>query len=348
MNSYSTVHPYLLVVQLFASLSIFCSFLVILSYLLLKNIRAKWIMKMVVYISLGDLTANFWYILPFRPHDESALCYVEGLFNSIAYRSTWFWTCAIIYVLYFLAIESRFPSQRRLQVIAAICWFVPLLVGIVSVAINKFQRPPYAPQYEICIADGTEVGDMYHVITFYGLLIFILVLIFVMSWKIRQIETTTERQALPPTYNDTRNMLSMYPIILMICWIPHAFVSILAKTGDFHVVWFETVYYIADLLKISHGIAMAVIFFYTLPEALKLWIYILCPCYRLITKMDRDFDVDLNIYRDFSFFIDQDNIRDSSSTTASSHRTFYTADTCGTPREQSMESCKSSMHLQMA
>jgi hypothetical protein len=254
---------FLVGIQIVSILSVFASFCVLVTLVAFREMRSKLFMRIIAYISLSDMLGNFPYVLPYRPH-HGPWCIMQGLINITFYPMSWLWTLALAYLLYFLATENRFPSEKFVLSINVVCWGLPVFLTALSTTCTIYGYSTFGIYpYEVCIFRKETDAVIYHGIFYYGLLVLCWVLMVMMKRRLIKLQAAS----LSPSYQIARTSLSLYPPALIVCWFPHC---ILFLVG---FVYHERYgfYFMSDVLKLSHGVVTAAIFFYKSPEARRLW-----------------------------------------------------------------------------
>jgi hypothetical protein len=109
-------------------------------------------------------------------------------------------------------------------------------------------------------------GATYHDVTYDGLLMANCFLMLVLLYELLYLEVSKSPKVALPSYKLARKALVLYPIALIVCWVPHAF-------SQFIILDYENYYMTLtfDSLKILHGAATSCIFFSHSKESYLLW-----------------------------------------------------------------------------
>lgn len=254
---------YSVIIQIAAIISMLSSLSVILT-LSFRGLRQKLFMQIIAIISLCDLIANAPYVSVQRYPNDSAMCVVQGFINIYFYPVSWLWTTALMSLLFSLATTGKLPlSYPRLH---SICWIFPMILAVLNFAtVSKAHAAARGRfSFEICsLGDPSFTSELYHMITYYGLLVTCFIIMLTMYVKIL---FTENKYAM---WDAARNTLILYPLALFVCWTPHVAAVILI---DYSYAPDEAAFYLAsDCLKVLHGTVTAVIFFYKSGEARSRW-----------------------------------------------------------------------------
>lgn len=258
--------------MIISGISCTASLIVVLTLLVFPTMRHKAFMRIIAYISISDLAGNIAYTSPDHAAPESPLCVLESFLNLAFYPASWLWTTVLVYCLYLLATEKKLPPN--LHKFHFVCWPIPIIFFLISIPFTTFQAPERDGN-EVCTISGFT-ANVYHSITYYGLFFICLGIMLYLKLKMDELEKIETSGANEPLFIMAKAALFLYPISLVICWIPHL-VTVFGAYGDYGSKGsiFALLYYLGDLLKIFHGAVTAIIFFYKSQEARKLWLGVL-------------------------------------------------------------------------
>lgn len=259
---------YILTLQIAAIISVLCSGSVILTAVLFPTMRKKLFMQIICYISVADLVGNALYIPSFRPQNGSFACSLEGFLNLYMYPVSWLWSTVLMYFLYNLALKGKLPLS--MPIFHGICWGVPLVFTLLNLTTNTYGRSDDYPDYEVCVLDGDyKAGTIWHTTTYDCLWLLCVVLMGYMYFRILCLRSSDLAISVEQFTLATKT-LGKYPIALFLFWLPHMLSVFLLRTilERYRVVD----YYVASLVvKILHGVATTLIFFFDSSEARYLW-----------------------------------------------------------------------------
>lgn len=254
--------------QIVSIFSVLCSLSVVLT-LCFRSLRKKLFMQIIAWIALSDLIANLGYCSIRRPHSNSPLCSLEGFVNLYFYPVSWMWSTVLMALLNSLATTGKLPlSYLSLHVI---CWIFPFILSIFNFASNSggaSTKETGNYSYEVCTLGDSKPEKIYHVITYYGLWIACVLFMLVMYLRIRSMDKV-ELKSNFPMWQNARDTLILYPLALLICWMPHVVAVLLAYFAPFSGL--NAFYFSTDVMKVLHGSVTAVIFFYKSTEARNRW-----------------------------------------------------------------------------
>lgn len=226
-------------------------------------------MQIIAWIALSDLIANAVYCSIRRPNSNTPLCSLEGFINIYFYPVSWMWSTVLMALLSSLATTGKLPLSY--MALHAICWVFPFILSIFNFAYtsgNTSTKEKGNYSYEVCTLGDSRTEKIYHVISYYGLLIACIIYMTVMYVRIRSIDKIALTTNFP-MWKNARDTLILYPLALLICWIPHVTAVLTAYYAPFSGL--NAFYFAADVLKVLHGTVTAVIFFYKSNEARNRW-----------------------------------------------------------------------------
>ncbi len=262
-------HPYETILIPIASLSVASSLSVVLTLVLFREMRAKFFMQIVAFISISDAIANFPYMMFYRPPTGNWFCTVEGLINFTFYPMSWLWTLSLVYHLYGVATEKSLPSKLGIRFTHVFCWGIPIVLSLAGLSVTKYKHSEPIG-FEVCYVSN-QTSAIYHAIAFYGLLLVVLLALGILTYKTWRLEQAQDAGSFHPSYAILKDSVTLYPTAMVICWIPHLIAFSLYKVTFTSFANYEYLYFAVTILKILHGTFTAGIFFYKSESARRLW-----------------------------------------------------------------------------
>lgn len=258
----------MIVVQTAAIISVLSSCSVLLTAALFPTMRRKVFMQIICYISIADLVGNALYIPSYRPPNGSFGCELQGFINLYAYPVSWLWTSVLMYFLYNLALKGKLPLS--LPIFHAVCWLVPLVFTLLNLTTNTYGRSDDYPDYEVCVLAGDyHDGTIWHTVTYDCLWLSCILVMAFMYCRILFLRKS-DLAISEEKFKLATKTLGKYPIVLFVFWFPHM-LSVFALRlvlEQYNI----TDYYVASLaIKITHGTATTLIFFFDSSEARYNW-----------------------------------------------------------------------------
>lgn len=262
----------IIALQVIAVISVLCSCSVLLTAALFPTMRKKLFMQIICYISIADLVGNALYIPSYRPPNGSFGCGLQGFINLYAYPVSWLWTTVLMYFLYSLALRGKLPLS--LPIFHCVCWLVPLVFTLLNLTTNTYGRSDDYPDYEVCVLTGDyNAGMIWHTVTYDCLWLLCIVVMGCMYFRILCLRNG-DLAISEEKFKLATKTLGKYPIALFVFWLPHM-LSVFALRLVLEKYHLQT-YYVASLgIKIAHGIATTMIFFFDSSEARYHWLSLL-------------------------------------------------------------------------
>lgn len=287
--------------------SVIGSSLVVLTLLLFKTMRTKLFMRIIANISMADILGNLVYTTQYRPADSAFWCSMQGFLNLYSYPCSWLWTTMLVQFLYDLAVYQRIRVSFRAAFL--FCWGVPLVVTLLYIAFiphGTYERHDGNSADSFCTYGGHgNTGFIWHVISYYGVFLVCVLYMAFLYTKIRMayaVETkniitmnggrdsaaSTTSSATLNGMKMTSDSLLLNPIIMITLWTPHILAVVVSTSlSNTTTRQFSNV---ALSLKIMHGFATAVLFFYKSQVARNLWIRLLCCRYKFKKTEEEELD----------------------------------------------------------
>ncbi len=261
--------PYTLILIPIAAISVTASMLVIFTFILFEEMRSKFFMRIIAFISISDILGNVLYLMLYRPSTGNWFCSLEGFANFTTYPTSWLWTLSLVYHLYGVATTKELPSKLSKRLTHIVCWGLPIVLSVAGLSITRYTENN-SLNFEVCEVNITKGAAYYHLVAYYGLLVVVLLAMAFLSYKTKQFEKTHESGSLHPSYTILKDSTRLYPTALVICWVPHLIVYALYRHIK-NTQIYELLYFIATVLKVIHGAITASIFFYKSESARRLW-----------------------------------------------------------------------------
>jgi hypothetical protein len=248
-----------------STISVLASSSVLLTMLVFPQMRSKTFMRVIAYVSFGDIFGNIPYLFPFRPATGNAWCSAQAFMSLTGYPTSWCWTVALVYLLFWLGAVGRMPSLLHLHVI---CWSLPIIISLTTLAYSKYYGPHGV---DVCSTNMTDLAVGAHIAVYYGVLFFSIVIIVSLLYRLYQLQQRKDPNVSSAVFQRAKNTLLLYPAAMVIFWFPHLFTEILLIFGFNKYREVLLIYYIFIVLKVLYGLAAAIIFFSRSNEARLLW-----------------------------------------------------------------------------
>jgi hypothetical protein len=260
------VSLFTLIVQPCGIVSLVFSISVVVSVLLFqKMIRGKIFMKIVALISLCDAMGNWPYALSYYPSNGTALCSFEGFCNLYFFPCSWLFTTFLMKLFRDLVISGKIFVPLR--TVVSVSMGLPLLFTLLQLAMGTYGAVDDAQEGQPCSYGGdANVGFIWHMATYDGLLYLCLLIMLLYLAEVLWMEVNNRIPRNTEAYLLMRRVLILYPIALLICWIPHAICICVSSCYES----LNNQAYV-DSIKILHGTCVALIFYTMSNEARQQW-----------------------------------------------------------------------------
>lgn len=244
-----------------ATISVASSMIVVLTPIIFIKMRGKLLMRIVAFISVGDIIGNLPYVFPYRPLTGNWWCYLQSFMHLSGYPMEWLWTVTLVYLLYRLAVTGKIV--HNLALVHLVCWGIPISLALLQLCFSNYAAD--SDKGEVCTYHINARAYYYHNISYYGLFFGSLLGMLVIFMKIYWMEISKSANVTSPPFQVAKSALQWYPTILVIFWVPHAVVAVSPydNYGDLYgylLVW-----------KVCHGLATSIVFFAQSRESRKLW-----------------------------------------------------------------------------
>lgn len=257
---------YVLILLIASVISFMASMAVVLTYMCFQRMRSKLFVMIIAFISIGDAIGNFPYMFPYRPHTGDWWCSISAFMSLAGYPMGWLWTVALVYWLYSLGTIGKICDD--LITLHCLCWGVPILLAFLTLVFTRYTQ---GSEIDVCSIDSSEKSELYHFISYFGLLTLSLVAMFIFFLKLQLLYRRNDMNVTSNAFMIARSALQWYPSSLFIFWLPHLVTEFCFLAGLYTNEIFLKVYYAFVVWKSLHGLAAAVVFFSKSKEARTLW-----------------------------------------------------------------------------
>jgi hypothetical protein len=231
-----------------------------------EMVQQRIFMQLIVSISVADILGNWPYCLSENPDPGTVLCGVEGFANLYFFPVSWILTTFLTLLFRDLLIRGKILYSRAF--VFGVSTVVPLPISLLYLAFEGYGTDD-DQEFHTCTYH--HKAQVFHEVTYDGILGVCLIIMGIMLLQVLKYEHDHRAQATDKSYRMVRNILTLYPVALILCWAPHSVCLLIpACNHDFK----EQIY--INFIKIAHGGLVAVIFFTMSKDARKRWIDFLC------------------------------------------------------------------------
>jgi hypothetical protein len=280
------IQTYQILILFFGTLALLSSASIIVSILVFRKLWSRYYIQLIAYASISDFLATAPFLFGHQK-DGSVGCALQALFSNYFSLSSVLWRASMVYQLFdVVMLRKGFIDPKTLT--AILCWGLPLFVSVLPLCTDKYGV--YA--YEIEIDTGYcgivhRSTSPYWTVDFWNFLfdavvIVSLVVTIVLLTRIRRRVLSSNLEFLNSYVLLALKKLKYYPLVTVICWTLQVFIdvtyTVLPRDS---VVYPEDLEDTSDMIVISQGTLMALVFWLTNEEVRLMWIslvqkYICC------------------------------------------------------------------------
>lgn len=261
-----------------ACLSAFSSSLVVLTGTMFPSMMRSHFMRLIVMISALDFIGSFFNSFGF-PTSNNQFCITQGFFGIFCFRGSLFYACSLNFELYSLAVYGKlFVKEYQIH---ALCFVINTFLQFIPYSTSTaYGQDDYAVGLIWCAfsggTDDTFSENMWVLLvwmipvlacTIFELLIFIRIKI-----HFSNMNNTPGSQKLISVVNT----LILYPLAIILTWIPNCIVVFLAYFTDTNGILTASVIGTSQAIGVLYGTAIAIVFFSNSHEARQRWYVMLC------------------------------------------------------------------------
>jgi hypothetical protein len=253
-----------------SAVSCFFSSTILVTAATFKFLRKRLFFRMLVYIALSDTLANAGTLFP-PPEQGSSLCVFQGILQTYFYTCSFLWSALFAYVLHGMAIYKRVLISE--PVMFLIGFGYPLVTTLLPLATIKisYARDDDAVYQSCIITNGPAQGVLAAQLFQYLLPLWISFLV-IIACGIRVSFCAKDLSNSSHTYVLTTQSLALYPLALIICWLPISIINMLELPGlNVSFPSNNPNLNIPNVLAILHGSLTTLIFFWKSPHVRMAW-----------------------------------------------------------------------------
>jgi hypothetical protein len=210
-----------LLMHIFGGISIFCSCIVILIYLLNSSLRLNLTNEIIFYIAISDLFSAAGGILGFV-HEDTILCQYQAILTNIFPITGIYWTTLLVYYMIGLVANKKVFLQISWE-FHFIGWIFPIILTLLPLTTNRYGVPGNDDEVGWCFIDHRPSSPSWStlfwmIFSFYiwiwlseiffaGFAVYLIYILYI------------KKLILPSSRQYLLNALVLYPISSFFCWI---------------------------------------------------------------------------------------------------------------------------------
>lgn len=250
--------------------SSFGSFMVLLTFFLFPSmVKGKHFMEIIRIISMCDLISSSFFALGFP---EGLLCSFQGAITEFFFVASWIFTSFLSYNLYYLVYYNklRFSVLKINIFVWSIClikFALPFSTG------NSYGLDDENEGNSTCGIKNNNHFDTGNLWIFVSLFLPLLTTVGIMSYCAIKIYSRHQSNFKDyPVIKKAVTLISLYPIVIVLSWIPIIIFVVLAATGaDVTTDFFHFGLIISFSVGGLYGFFLCIIFFSKSKEARQRW-----------------------------------------------------------------------------
>ena len=282
-----TIQRTLAIISLIASLSV----VFILSLRYKKLVEDKPFIYYLYMIAISDSGVSFAFSFGFQK--QGPVCSMQGFLFMLFGRSSWLFTLALIFQLYYIAIHLKVYLSNRFSF--RLIWTISLVSNLIPLAFQTWYGVPSNVEgVESCFYNGKNREVFIFIWAAEQTIVFAIILAFTIRIIIHAFlqhkkSLTVQNVALIPISKYVRNTMVLYPLSMLFTWSP----NILYILNYLHncLTLAHPVYYgnYVNMLVPLYGFFLAIIFYIRTKDGRAEWILLiksLLSCTKTINNGD--------------------------------------------------------------
>ncbi len=259
--------------QITGAISAFACLLIVLTFVLFKEVRGLRYIELVFYVATNVLIASIG--ISIGATRNSSQCWFQEITTNFNYLSAIFWTTVITFQVWLVVHYKVVLTDMDMIKMHILCWGVPLFVTFIPLTTNTFGGTD--DQNTWCFIAERNDSPAWGILvwpwlTFYA---WLYVAIFVNVCLVASIGVHLRRMAV--VSNDitaTLQKLLLYPMIFFVCWGAttvydiYGMFYVLSNNASEDSTWNK----IVTCLSILQGVLFSLAFFYMNENIRKLWL----------------------------------------------------------------------------
>ena len=245
--------------------SILCCLFPILTYVLFPDLRNLRYIELVFYISVNDLVATIGATLPLTPGGSSQ-CWFQGLATNYNFLSSAMWTVVIAYQLWLVTHHGKLLDDQHMFRFHILCWGVPLLATLLPLTTSTYGDADDSIS-EWCVIRSSSPSSSVasKAWTIAGFYLWLWIAVLAMLYFLVQVGRRFQQMgdSLAPVVRSSLNKLSLYPAIIVSCWLLPSIADMTQAFGpsaDFHTPTMRRLAFLSYVTPLLQGVLLSLVF----------------------------------------------------------------------------------------
>lgn len=277
------IETYQILILFFGTLALLSSASIIVSILVFRQLWSRYYIQLIAYASISDFLATAPFLFGHQK-DGSVGCALQALFSNYFSLSSVLWRASMVYQL-FDVVMLRKGSIDPKTLTAILCWGLPLFVSVLPLCTDKYGVYAYDVETDTgycgIVHQSTApywTADFWNYL-FDTVVIVSLVVTVVLLARIRRRVLSSNLDFLNSYVLLALKKLKYYPLVTVICWTLQVFIDVsYTFIPRYSFVYPEEFENTSDMIVISQGTLMALVFWMTNEEVRLMWVSLVHKC----------------------------------------------------------------------
>jgi hypothetical protein len=240
-------------------------------------------MHIILMLAFSDFLVSIAGTWGFPPAGTN-LCAAQGFLITFFLRANWGWTTLIAFKLYTFAFTGKIFIEYKYMHLTV--WGFALLAAFLPLSTGRYGRE-FSQQDSFCFVDK-DVNEWY---LFWNVVDWILYLAtciaMIIIFFVRIYYKYKQDGGFQSNVFAVLSALYVYPFVLLVTWVPNVvFVNVVAEASSISDGNRSIVLGLSQIIGMSNGFFLAVVFFMKSPEGRRRWEVLFCR--NLRSTIDED------------------------------------------------------------
>lgn len=236
---------------------------IIITILFFRNMQRGNFMPIILFMSISDFGMNSTSFLGF-PSDGSALCWMQGIFQSYFAICSWFWTTILAYRVYTIVRYGQ-CNLTNFQM-HTFAWGLPVILTLIPISTNNYGASEFDTQWCVLTRRGNNAAWLTQFWSYVAFFVWLFMCIGLMIVWQCLISYHFRNSPMKEVVRRTYDKVYLYPVVMIVCWVLNYYcVDLHSRDAG------KTLNAMSMLFGISNGIFSALIFMFKSEEARRRW-----------------------------------------------------------------------------